>query len=175
MTLSDSANDFDPYKAPEATLETKPASRPTDLSITENMIAALKRTRPWVFFLSILGFIGAGFMALAGLTMLGMGIVGSSIGNDADGLPIAASIGMSAMYIVMAVVYVIPCVFLIKYAIAIGRIDLGGAEAIEDALERQKTFWRTLGIMVLVLMGLYVFAMVLVIVGAVIYGASRAI
>lgn len=174
MTLQESTENFNPYKAPETELEGKQASRPTDLSVTENMISALKQTRPWVLFLSILGFIGAGFMVLAGLMMLVLGVVGSSIGTGGDGMPVAASIGMSAMYIVMAAVYVIPCIFLIKYAIAIRRIGLGGAEAIEDALVRQKNFWRNLGIMVLVLLGLYFLAAIVGVIAAVAIGASQA-
>ena len=88
-------------------------------------------------------------------------------------MPIAVSIGVSVLYIALAAVYVIPCLHLIRYGIAIGRIRLSGGEAFEEALTRQKSFWRTLGIMVIAIMGLYFVGVVVAAVVAVVFGAAQ--
>lgn len=157
---------FDPYQGPIADPERAPASRPTGLAVTEGMIEALVQTRPWVIFLAVLGFVGAGFMVLAGLFMLIAGVAGIAAGTGTDALPGAVTAGASFLYIAMAAIYVIPCLQMVRYATAIGRIRFEGGPALEDALVRQRSFWRTLGIMTLVLIGLYVLAVVAVAVAA---------
>src|SRR5262245_24163986 len=72
-------------------------------------VEALRETRPWVTFLAVMGFIGAGFMVLAGLGML---IAGSP--------RMEASLGL--VYIALAGLYVLPSVLLIRYSSSIGRL-----------------------------------------------------
>jgi len=167
--------DYDPYKVPNADLEGARENRSTGLEITQGMIGALNKTRPWVIFLAILGFIGAGFMVLGGLGLAGAGIIGASVGNGPEPMPIAASLGLAALYILLAVLYVVPCLSLVRYGMAIGRIKVAGGPAFEEALHNQMRFWRVMGIMTLVVMGLYILFFIGTIVVMVVLGASSAL
>lgn len=150
--------DINPYGAPGAQLERVASNTPTGLSVTEAMIASLGQTRPWVLFLAVLGFIGSGFMVLASLVMLVAGGAGAAMGQGGAEMPFLATLGIFVLYVAMAALYVYPSYQLFKYGAAIGRIRLTGAEAIEEALRRQKSFWRFLGIATVVVMALYIVA-----------------
>lgn len=144
---------------------------PSTEAITPGMVQALGQTKPWVRFISILGFVGAGFMVLgaAGLMITaiagGMGRRGPLGGMEA---------GVGVMYLLFALLYVPPSVFLFRYASAIGRILPGNeAEGIERALVAQKSFWRFVGIMALVIIVLYVLIIGVVVVMAAMGAARR--
>ena len=101
-----------PYASPTAPTE-QGSDEGEDGAITPTTRRALAETRPWVLFLSILMFIGAGFMLLAGFFFL----VGSLMGGIGIG-------GLFAVvYILSAVIYLGPAYYLLMYAQRIG--DLG--------------------------------------------------
>jgi hypothetical protein len=86
-----------------------------ELQLNNEAISALKESAKWSFFLSILGFIGIGFMILAGLFMSTMM---SAIPTVAMGSsPFGAMKGIiGGIYIVMALLYFFPVYYLYKYA-----------------------------------------------------------
>ncbi len=143
--MTDSPN---PYQAPAADLV---AAQPTATeAFTPGMVQALRETKPWVRFLSILGFVGCGLMFLAGLVVA----IAGAFTEDAFGGGFGALLGL--VYFVMGALWILPLVHLHKYANAITPVTQGaGANAIEGALARQRSFWRTVGIMTLVFIGLY--------------------
>ena len=144
------------YAAPKSDLT---RSGSIDASI---LIEPLAATKPWVRFLSILGFIFAGFMVLAGvIVMLGGMAASSALGDEAAGTGIAGTF-LGVFYIVFSLMYFFPSLFLFKYASAIGRaIDSHSSDDIADALVSQKSFWKFAGIMgivmiVLMVLGIFV-------------------
>lgn len=131
-----------PYVPPPATL---PAAVPLEV------VEALRQTKPWARLLAVLGFIGIGFMVLASLVMLA---VGSSLGH---GLPRGFGVGMMLVYLFMAGLQLPAALFLNRYASRIG--DLLSSQApgdLQEALVAQKSFWRYLGILTLIVLCLYV-------------------
>jgi len=115
-------------------------------TVTENMLQSLRETKPWTRFMSVLGFIGVGIMTLVGLVfILGM----SFLPQQAGGPPMAI---MGIIYILGSVLYFVPSLYLFKYASAIGRLRDGSQEALEDALLYQKSFWKFIGILTLVML-----------------------
>ena len=118
-----------------------------DFQVSDNMLDSLKATRPWVKFLAILGFIVCGLMALAALAFLG--------GASMVGGPMA-SLGpvLGVVYLLLVVLYFFPCLYLFRYAGAIARIPEAGAAAMEEALAKQKSFWKFIGILTAVVLGL---------------------
>src|SRR6266508_5860429 len=90
-------------------------SAPTGLTLVSQ---PLQGTQPWVRFLAIMGFIGAGFMVLAGLTA---GVAGAATGR-------VETIGLMVVYPIMAVVYVFPSLFLLRYADRIRSFVVSGQE-----------------------------------------------
>lgn len=144
-------SDIDPYQPPEANLEA--VSDGGLLNHTQPMVLFLGQTQPWVRLMSVLLFIGAGFMVLGGAAMLIVGVVGAIAGGLGDGFSGATGIGMGAMYLIMAFMYLPPGLYLHRYANACGEVKNGaGASSIESALLHQKAFWRFIGIMAIVLM-----------------------
>ena len=84
--------------------------------MSERVLASLRKTRPWVLFIAVLGFIGAAFMLIASLPMfLGGGMMGMSglEGVDASaGLAgTGLMVGMGVMYVLLAVIYFIASLY----------------------------------------------------------------
>jgi uncharacterized protein DUF5362 len=101
----------------------------------------LQRTQPWVRFLSIMGFILAGFMVLFGLVV---GAAGAATGNY-------QTLGIMVMYPIMGVVYVFPSIFLLRYADRIKTFVASGLEEdLAGALDAQRSFWKFAGILTIV-------------------------
>lgn len=132
--------------------------------VTDSIIASLGKTRPWVLFLSILGFVGAAFMALAAIPMLmGSAMIGNLEGAEAE-LGMFGSgmmIMMGVMYLVMAFIYFMASLYLLRYAGHIKRA-VSSLEVVdlEAALAQQASFWKLVGILVLVSLVLVVVMMV---------------
>jgi hypothetical protein len=138
--------------------------------VSESMLESLQATRPWVKFLAILGFIFGGLMTVAGLMMS----VAFSFIPAKTGLPHFFGPVFGVLYIVMAIFfYVLPCLYLLRYGSAITRIPESGQAAMEEALRQQKTFWKYMGIFVIVVLVLYVFFFIGGITAAIIIGAMH--
>jgi hypothetical protein len=73
-----------------------------------------------------------------------------------------AGAGIGAAYLVFAVLYFFPALYLMRYAGAIKRIGPANPTAMEEALARQASFWRLVGILTALLIGLYVVAIAVV-------------
>jgi hypothetical protein len=114
---------------------------------------ALSGTKPWVRLISILGFISAGFMIVLG----GLGaLFGSALGEMPPGMS-----AVFLIYPVMGVVYLVPSLYLFRYASRIGDYLRGGEEGqLQLALETQRSFWRFVGILCVVAIVLSVAMMV---------------
>jgi hypothetical protein len=143
-----------------------PYQPPTDLGVTSqpstfgdanraelshDVEEALRQTKPWVMFLGVLGFLGAGFLVLGGLAVVAVGL---------PGVPGGRAVGLG--YLLGALLYVFPSLFLVRYSTAIGGVlSGGGMRALGEAMTQQKRFWRFVGIAAVVMMALY-FVIILV-------------
>ena len=126
--------------------------------ITDEMVSALRGTKGWVLLFGILMFIGAAFMVIGGLGMI---FGGAMMGAGANGVPQGMFAGMGVVYLVMAVLYVFPALYLVKYSSAIGRLVSDGRAAdMEEALHQQRKFWKFVGVLMLIVMVFAVIGMV---------------
>ena len=161
------SDDYNPYQAPESDLTKTEATAPTGKKYTAVMVEHLRKSRPWILFMAIMGIIGAAIMALSGLGELFFGtLLGSTredFGNLADYG--GASITITGLlYIIMAGVYIPAIVFLFRYAISIKRLlDTGNTESLENALAHQKSFWKYVGILTIVFLCFIILAIIIVI------------
>lgn len=128
--------------------------------LTAGMIDSLRKTRPWVRFLSILGFVAAGLMVLAGV---GVSIFGLVDGGESSG-PFggALMVGVGVLYVLFALLYIVPSRYLSRYASAIKTAVASPSKtaAVEEALRYQKSFWKFVGIIMLVMLLLYPLAII---------------
>lgn len=119
---------------------------------------ALRATRKWVRVASVLLYVGAGLLVLAGLA--------SAVG--AFGVRGGAGAGVGLVYVAFAALYVVPAVYLTRYANAIARLERSRVpEDLADALQAQKSFWKFVGLAVLIVVGFYA----LFFAGALVFGA----
>ena len=124
------------YAAPNSDIQ--PNS--TDAS---EILAPLEASKLWVRICSVVGFIMTVFIVLAGLGLL-------AAGSAATGMPFGAAIGL--IYMVMGVLYFVPSWYLHKYAGAISQAQAShNMEDICVALNHQKSFWKFVGIMMLLM------------------------
>lgn len=143
------------YRPPQADLTAAPAA---EAGLTRRMVELLSQTRPWVLLIAIMGFVVTGLMVLGGL-----GLAVAVAVSDFE--PQFLAIGV--LYVFIALIYFFPCLFLLRFAGAIRKLGYGGgAAAMEEALERQYSFWRLIGILTLAVIAIYVLILVIAIVVA---------
>lgn len=124
-----------------------------DLGVSaDELVRNLAAAAGWMRFMAILGYVMAGFMALAGMVFL----LGGSLGSYERLLGI--------LYLAIAAVYLLPLLPLDRSARAAGRLRLvPDVKVAAQSLAQQVVFWRRLGILTLVVFGLSVVGTVLVI------------
>jgi hypothetical protein len=150
-----------------------PGPVPVDIPFTPTAQQLLDETRPWVLFLAVMIFIASAFMALAGVSIILMGIgMGSfSLTRGRSVLaPAAGNIIGGFFYILMSIVYVAPGVFLLRYASAIKLLEVNrSAQVLEDALRNQRSFWRYIGIVTIISLILAILFVILGLAAAFLY------
>jgi hypothetical protein len=156
-----------PTTPPSLTPEVVPiASAPETppVVLTAEAQRHLTKTGPWVRFLSIMMFIGAGFLMLAGISLALVALAGmqSPMSPVTTGsLPNGAAFLLGPIYVIVALLtYIVPGLFLFRYASAIKVLKLNPSSlSLEDAIKQQKTFWRYLGILAIILLCVFVLIM----------------
>ena len=117
----------------------------------------LRQSAKWGNFLAIIGFIMAGMMVIAGIFMgIAMGAVGAMSGFEDAGIGFPPML-FSLFYIVLAVLYFFPTLYLYRFAAKTkSAVAKGDSIEMEDAFENLKSMFRFFGIMTIVMIGLYV-------------------
>lgn len=127
----------------------------------------LQETAKWAYFLSIIGFIGIGFLFLIaifagtifsamGSSMPGMGMYGGSFGA-----------AMGAAYFLMALLYFFPVYYLFKFSSnAKKAFRNNDSEALTESLGFLKSHYKFIGILMVILLALYGLFFVFAIFGA---------
>lgn len=124
----------------------------------------LDQTRPWVRFMSVITFVSAGLMVVVGLAMLVISVFGGLAAGNGEGAGVlGTAIGgalVALFYVGLACLYVVPGLYLSRYASAIKQLNVDSTAAgLEEALKHQKSFWRFVGILAVI--GLVVAVVVL--------------
>jgi hypothetical protein len=146
------APESNPYQSPSyASSFPGPGGGGTEF-VTERILEIMRQTQPWVRFLSVIGIILAAFMVVGGLSLAlfvipmgGMGSIGSF------------EMMVFGFYPLLGVLALFPALQLWRYAsrIADFRATLQAAQ-LESALAAQKSFWKYVGVVMLVIIALYV-------------------
>ncbi|MCP4175252.1 MAG: hypothetical protein GY758_31265 [Fuerstiella sp.] len=112
------------------------------------LIQLLTETRPWVRLVGILMLIGASLMLIGGAFIL----LAAAMGGGAAQVSI-----MGAIYLPFAFLYIYPAMCLMKYASAISDASATGQMVhVNEAILQQKKFWRFIGILISIVLGIYV-------------------
>ena len=119
---------------------TTPDQESTTLALPE-VSRILGQTQPWARLMGILGFVTVGMMLLIGL--------GTAVAVMATQGWEAAF--LLAVYPLMAVLYVLPSIYLMRYANRIREFIAQSQQyQLEAALDAQRAFWKFMGIFALV-------------------------
>jgi hypothetical protein len=158
-----------PYQTPDTLVQPQGQPQGPANDVSALVISHLVRTRKWVRLCSVLGFIGSGFMLLGGLAMI---ISGSAMGASSSikGTPYGTEffLGIGLAYLVFALLYIYPSLRLWQYASSINQLESSPSSFhLETALDKQRSFWKFVGIMISIILGLYAVGIVLAIIGAV--------
>ena len=138
----------DAYAPPQSTV--RDVSGGTGL-MTDSIVNSLRKTRPWVLLLAIMGFIGTAFILIAAIGMALGGDMLMQGMQDGGGLPGGFVYGAVALYLVLGIIYFMASWYLLKYAGAIKRAVTGmNLEDLEIALAKQASFWKLMGILTLI-------------------------
>ena len=165
------------YQSPETTaVPLKPLT--AQGSLTETMLMYLRGASPWLRFLGILGFIGAGLTALSGLSFLAIVPLMEAILDDVSGFGSFNDIfgaifggGMAVFFLGGGVLMFFPSLFIYRFGDKIRSYLRTGAEQdLELAFKNNKSLWKFAGIMSII----YLAFIPLMIIGAIIVGVVSA-
>lgn len=139
-----------------------------ELHLNSQAREGLKTAANWSMGLAILGFIGVGFMVLAGLAMLG---ASSFMGDSMSGaFPFPFWI-LSLFYLVVAGLYFFPLLYLYQFSSKMKRALLfNEQQSLTESCVNLGKHYKYLGIMMIALMVLYVF----LIIGMMAFGMTAA-
>jgi hypothetical protein len=148
--------------------------------ITDGVLAQLRGTKGWVKLFAILCFLGGGMMALGGLVVVVMGLLGASVLGAAAGAAeqalaglggAAISVVIGGLYALFGLLYLYPGFKLWGYGTTIDDLLKDrSVVTLEKALNFQRSFWKFCGIVMVAILSLYV----LVFVGAIVFGIVAA-
>jgi hypothetical protein len=149
---------FNPYASPsplpEGDVGAPPAGSPQ--AITPGIRLAMAQTRPWVLFLSVFAFVAGGLMGLAAVGML---IAAMAVQQMFMWIP-------GLIYFFGAAFYWACAVYLFLYSQRIASfVQTTLARDLEAALVAQKSFWKLVGAMAALGLGLGLVMMVIGIIG----------
>lgn len=121
----------------------------TSGTVTPEILDTLARTKPWIRFFSIMGFILIGVSLLFALVMVAGGIFNARNGEnstEAAFIPIF----MGCVSGLVSMLYILPSVKLWKYGSWILRtLKSGSAIDLQHSLEQQRRFWKYAAIILL--------------------------
>ena len=129
------------------------------LTVTVKTKDALGQASPWIRFLSILGFIGVGLLAVAGLLLV---VFGSSFGR-VFGLAFFAPL-LGVVYVALAVVVFFPTHMLLRLA-SRGKKYAGAGDPtdLEAFAVQVRGLSRFYGIFAIVMIAVYAVALIVVV------------
>lgn len=117
--------------------------------ISFGMIEPLRKTRPWVQLVGVMVLLGCVFILLAGVVIIIAGAMGGEMG------PFGGTL-VGVVYLVLAALYLIPGLHLLRYASSIKKLDVDDPATLEAALTQQFAFWRFVGVVTLAVIGFYI-------------------
>lgn len=132
--------------------------------LTPRALEMLRRTRPWVAFIgTVLAVIGV--LVTAGSVVTAVVLVVQQ--QPAQGIAFL-------LYVIVGLIYLYPGIYLRRYARGIrDLVNLRASEHLEAAMAAQKDFWRLVGVLMAIILGLYAVIIVLAVAGLGFAGLMR--
>lgn len=141
------------------------------LEINNEISTYLNNAGKWTKFLSIVGFVGMGFMVMGGIVLsIVMAFIPSS--ETAD-MPFPASL-LGLIYVILGSVYFIPLLYLLRFSNSIHQaLRLKNQQQLTTAFLNLKKHYKFIGIMMIVMLGLYALLFAIVIIAGLFTGITN--
>lgn len=137
-------------------------NKDTSLELTNRSLSYLNETRKWTMFLAILGFVFLGIMVIFSLSF---SAIFSSISGEEAKLPFPGFL-IGFIYLILAVVYFFPILYLYKFSSFIkDGILNSSSDQLDLAFQNLKSHYKFMGILFIVMLAFYAFALFMVMVG----------
>ncbi len=142
----------------------------SEIKLSPLALKYLNTTRKWTYFLSILGFIFCGLIALFALffsTALASIRDYSSEFASSSPIPVGGATGfISVFYLLIAVICFILYLYLYRFSVRLkSALNNNDSILLEAGLKHFKSYWQLTGILTIVVLGFYFIAVLLVIIG----------
>lgn len=140
------------------------------LIVTEDIRSYIYETAKWTHFLSIVGFILCGFLVIVAF---GIGAIMGSASQLADLGPLSAigSVGITIVYLLLALIYFYPSLLLFKYSSAAKKAVLFADQlSLSVAMGKMKSLFKFWGIFTIIILAFYIILFLFAIVAGI--GAS---
>jgi len=150
----------------DVTTETSfPSDQPSDLVLTTDTKYFLHTAARWANFIAIIGFIGAGFIALMALIILVSGTAAMSQLSQAGGpgaiLGAIGAGGMTIIYLLIAVFYFFFAYYLFRFASSAKKAVLFNNNLeMSKSIESLKSFFKLWGIVTIIAIAFSIIAVI---------------
>ena len=140
-----------------------PLTELEELKLTSAAKRFLSETASWGKFIAILGFVGIGIMVLFAVFA---GSIFDSL-PQAQTMPFDFGFAMSGVYLVLALLYVFPALYLFQFSTKMKKaLQNKDDEVLATAFEKLKSHYKFIGVFSIIMISLYVLGIVAAIVGA---------
>jgi len=149
--MSDIVN---PYKSPEMTVVPDSVSAGQG-TLTEIMLIQLKGASPWLRFVGIIGFIGAGFTILSGFLFFAMAYFFTlslpELGSLYGSMGMVSWVFFALFFIIVGGIMFLPSFFTYRFGDKIrGYLRTGSEQELEAAFKNNRFLWKCKGIICIV-------------------------
>lgn len=160
-----------PYSSPAANLFGSTSGTSTEL-VTPGVINMLQRTKPWTRFISVVLWILIVIMMLLAVGMIfATTMLSKEFEKSMPGMGGIFAGAMIGFYLLIGFLYIYPAVKIWSYGTWIGKLVKSGShDDLEKALDQQRSFWKFVGIITLIMIVAYIAGIVLMVA----FGAAAA-
>lgn len=148
----------------------------TELKLTPLSLDYLNQTRKWTYFLSIVGFVSCGLIALIGLffgTFMSFMDEFSNDLNRRTSLPSGALFFITVIYLVLAFIIFLMYRYLYRFSVQLkAALNSNDVAVLEDSLKNLKSYWKFLGMFTLISLVIYAIGIIITLILAVVAGAN---
>lgn len=149
--MSDSQNPYESPAAVNSTAGTDVTEGASAGVITETMARWLGEASPWMRFLGVMGYIGAGFIILAGIIIMVSGTAVAAMGGVGGAFGAGMGFGLGLLYLAIGALYFFPSRFMWNAGSRIKSWKQSQSSLdLEKALENNKSLWKFAGIVTIV-------------------------
>lgn len=130
-----------------------PITELEQLTLNTSAKSFLKETAKWAFFLSIIGFIGIGFLVILAIFS---GVIFNAI-PQAKLVPFDLGMAMTIVYLLFAVLYFFPVYYLMQFSNKMKKALITKNDTVlADAFQVLKSHYKFIGVFTIIILSLYI-------------------